>query len=288
MTKNNQMIIDDPLCPQPNETAISVEQSRAIQEVQAAVIMAKKFPRNEIAAYNRIIEACKRVGLAKQANYSYPKGKDDDGNPKMVTGASIRMAETLAKYWGNIQFGIVELSNQNGSSEVMAYAWDLETNTRQVKQFNVKHIRYTKNGSYKLTDPRDIYEVVANQGARRLRACILGVIPDDVLQAALKECRKTLAGDKSEPIGDKIRRCVAEFSQFSVSQAMLEAKLGHKIEVTVADELVDLLGIWNSLKDKMSKVEDHFERPKVEAPAATEEDAEAVNEAQKKLFNKTN
>lgn len=265
-----------------SDGAVAVEQSRAIQEVQGAIVMAKKFPRNETASYNRILEACQRPTLAKSANYSYPRGDTQ------VSGPSIRLAETLAKYWGNLQFGIVELSNQNGSSEVMAYAWDLETNTRQVKQFNVKHIRYTKSGgNYKLTDPRDIYEVAANAGARRLRACILGVLPSDVIDAAVKECRKTLAGDNKEPIADKIRRCVAQFREFSVSQEMIEIKLGHKIEATTRDELVDLGEIYNSLKDNMGKVSDYFEKPKADTPPATEEDAEAVNEAQKKLFNKT-
>jgi len=271
-----------------SQTSIAIEQSRAIQEVQAAVIMAKKFPRNETACYNRIVEACKRPSLARAATYSYPRGKDDNGKTNNVTGPSIRMAETLAKYWGNLQFGIVEISNQNGASEVQAYAWDLETNTRQVKQFSVKHVRYSKAGGVvKLNDPRDIYEVAANQGARRLRACILGVLPSDVIESALKECRKTLEGDNSEPIGDKIRRCVAQFSEFSVSQEMLEKKLDHKIEATTREELVELGSIYNSLKDKISKVDDWFEKPKAtETAPITEEEAQNLNEAQKKLFNK--
>ncbi|MDT1904179.1 hypothetical protein FPK34_26285, partial [Acinetobacter baumannii] len=77
------------------------------------------------------------------------------------------------------------LSSENGESTVEAFAWDVETNTRQTKVFQVPHIRYTRNGSKKLTDPRDIYELVANNGARRLRACILGVIPGDVIDDAV-------------------------------------------------------------------------------------------------------
>lgn len=279
--KNNNQVMDLEVHEQ-SDTTIAVEQSRAIQEVQAAVIMAKKFPRNETQSYNRIIEACKRVGLAQKANYSYPRGNET------VSGPSIRLAETLAKYWGNLQFGIVEVSNQGGVSEVQAYAWDLETNTRQVKQFSVKHVRYSKAGGIvKLTDPRDIYEVAANQGARRLRTCILGVLPHDVIDAAVKECRKTLAGDNKEPIGDKIRRCVSQFSEFSISQEMLENKLGHKIEATTRDELIDLGEIYNSLKDKIGKVEDYFEKPKAaESAPINEEEAEKINDAQKKLFNK--
>lgn len=32
--------------------------SRQAQEVQAAMVVAKKFPRNEVESYNRIIRAC--------------------------------------------------------------------------------------------------------------------------------------------------------------------------------------------------------------------------------------
>ena len=41
----------------------------------------------------------------------------------------------LAQNWGNIQYGIRELSSENGESTVEAFAWDVETNTRQTKVF---------------------------------------------------------------------------------------------------------------------------------------------------------
>ncbi len=261
------------------ETGISVEQARAIQQVQAAVIMAKKFPRDETKAHCKILESCKRVGLAESAMYSYKRGTTQ------VTGASVHLARAIAKNWGNMEAGIVEISQQNGASEVLAYCWDLETNFREIKQFTVKHVRYSKAGGIvKLTDPRDIYEVIANQGARRERACILSVVPDDILQAAIEKCEKTLAGDESEPLIDRVRKCVSLFAGIGITQEMIEKRLGHKIDATNVHEVISLGKIFNSLRDNMGKIEDFFEKPKAEQPAATEEDAEAANEAQKKLF----
>jgi len=141
--------------------------SRQAQEVQAAMVIAKRFPRDEVEAFNRILLSCKRKSLAESAMYEYPRGGSK------VTGPSIRLAEAIAQNWGNIDFGITELEQKNGESQVMAYAWDLETNSRQTKIFSVPHVRSTKKGNAPLTDPRDIYEMVANQGARRLRSCIL-------------------------------------------------------------------------------------------------------------------
>ena len=170
---NEMARVDNPFgsneTSEPANALVNAESQRAIQEVQAAMVIAKKFPRNQIEAMERITNACCRQTLAETALYSYPRGGTE------VTGPSIRLAEALAQEWGNLQFGIRELSQENGSSTVEAFAWDVERNTRQTKIFQVSHIRYSKKyGNTQLTDPRDIYEMVANQGARRLRACILG------------------------------------------------------------------------------------------------------------------
>ena len=140
-----------------NQAMVEVEQQRAISEVQGAIVLAKKFPRNQIECLDRILTACQRPGLAEQALYSYSKGGTE------ITGPSIRLAEAIAQNWSNLQFGIRELEQRNGESTVEAFAWDVETNVRQVKTFQVKHTRFTKHGSYKLEDPREIYELTANQ-----------------------------------------------------------------------------------------------------------------------------
>lgn len=228
--------------------------SRQAQEVQAAMVVAKRFPRDEVESFNRIMQACQRKALAESAMYEYPRGGTK------VTGPSIRLAETMAQSWGNIDFGIIELEQKNGESQVMAYAWDLETNTRQTKIFNVPHVRGTKKGNIALTDPRDIYEMVANQGARRLRACILGVIPGDVIDSAIAQCNKTLAGDTSKPVIDIVREMAAIFQQeFSVPLEAIEKYIGCKAEAFSMNDLVRLKKVYRSLHDGMAKREDYFE-----------------------------
>ena len=48
--------------------------SRQAQEVQAAMVIAKKFPRDVYAAFERIKKACERRLLAENAVYEYPRG----------------------------------------------------------------------------------------------------------------------------------------------------------------------------------------------------------------------
>lgn len=254
---NNQIanIYENNMQVQNKELSATKEMiiTRQAQEVQAAMVIAKRFPRDEVEAFNRILKSCQRKTLAEQSMYEYPRGG------QKVTGPSIRLAEALAQNWGNLDYGIVELEQNNGESQVMAYAWDLETNTRQSKIFSVPHIRATKHGNKTLTDPRDIYEMVANQGARRLRACILGVIPGDVIDSAVEQCQLTLRGANPEPLIDRVRNMVKAFEdKFSVTKEMLEEYIGCNSTAFSENDFIRLRNIYSSLKDGMSKREDYF------------------------------
>jgi hypothetical protein len=228
--------------------------TRQAQEVQVAMISAKRFPRDEFEAYNRIMKSCSRVTLAEDSMYEYPRGGTK------VTGPSIRLAEALAQAWGNIDFGIVELDQKAGESSVMAYAWDLETNTRQTKVFQVKHERKANNAIKKLDDPRDIYEMVANQGARRVRACILGIIPGDVVDAAVEKCKETLKSGNKTPLADRIRDMIVAFEkEYQVKKDMLEKYIGCNADAFTENDFIRLKGVFKSLRDGMAKREDYFE-----------------------------
>lgn len=260
--------------PATRSTTTEMVTSRQMQEVQGQIIMAKKFPRNEIESYNRIMRACQRRSLAEKAEYEYPRGG------QKITGPSIRLAEVAAQNWGNIDFGIVELEQKNGESQVMAYAWDLETNTRQTKIFSVPHIRSTKKGNIPLTDPRDIYELVANQGARRMRACILGVIPGDVIEAAVEQCHKTLEGAEQRPLIDVIKEVALYFQKdFNVPVEALEKYIGCKSEAFSINDCIRLRKVYISLKDGMAKREDYFD-------LGTDPDPEIKNPYEEKTTGK--
>lgn len=251
------------MAPREAQNAIAeAGQQREIAEVQAAMIIAKKFPRNQLEACDKILLACTRTSLAEGALYSYGKGGTD------VTGPSIRLAEVAAQCWGNVSFGIRELEQRNGESTVEAFAWDVETNTRQVKVFQVGHVRHTKSGQKKLTDPRDIYEMVANQGARRLRACILGVIPGDVIEAAVKQCEETLhANADVSPEG--IKKLQAAFQQLGVSKEQIEARIQRRIETIRPAQIVQLKKVYASLRDGMSEIGDWFDASTTAAASVT-------------------
>ncbi|KAF6538641.1 MULTISPECIES: hypothetical protein [unclassified Bacillus (in: firmicutes)] len=255
--------------PTPQQaTGVTTEAmvSRQAQEVQAAMVIAKKFPRDVYAAFDRIKKACERRLLAENAVYEYPRGGTK------VSGPSIRLAEALAQNWGNIDYGIMELEQKAGESSVMAYAWDLETNTRQTKIFTVKHERKARGAITKLDDPRDIYEMVANQGARRVRACILGVIPGDIVDAAVDMCQKTLISGHKEPLEDRLRSAFSLFKkEFGITKEMIQEYIGSNVDAFTEQDFLKIGRIYTALRDGMAKKEDYFN---VKATSATKSKAE--------------
>lgn len=247
---NNTLIEQE---PKVNRQALTdVQSDRATQEAQAQVILAKRYPRDEDAARERILKSCKRRRLAEVAIYTYPRGGTK------VEGPSIRMAEMLGQNWGNLDFGIVELEQRNGESTALAYCWDLETNVRQTKIFQVPHVRHTKRGQTKLIDPRDIYETVANQGARRLRSVILGVIPGDIVDDALEAVNATLKRGVDD-IGKRLSAMAKAFQDMGVPKELLEKRLGHNLGSTSESELVELRKIFVSISEGASKPQDWFD-----------------------------
>lgn len=239
-----------------NQGTVAIESSRAVAEAQGKLLIAKKFPRNETEAFAKAIQSCQRPGLASKAFYSYPRGKET------VTGVTIRFAEELARCYGNLDYGIKELSNSNGQSEMQAYCWDLETNTMSLQNFTNKHIRESKYGNTELKSQRDIYELNANMGARRLRSRILAILPPDLVEACVNECKRTLTGNNSIPLIDRINNMVVAFNKVGVSKEQLEKRLKHTVESVTEEELVELTGIFNGIKTKETKVSDWFEQPK--------------------------
>jgi len=231
---------------------VEISASREMAEVQAAVVMARRFPRDEIRAMEKIRNACSRPALAESAVYQYSRGGSD------VSGPSIRLAEAIATAWGNIQFGVREVEQRNGESTCEAFAWDVESNVRVVKSFKVSHIRHTKRGDTVLTDPRDIYEMVANQGARRVRACILGIIPGDVVEDAVKQCETTLNA-KADTTPEGLKKVADAFAQYGITVKQIEARIQRRFDSITAAQVVGLRKIIISLRDGMSKPEDWFE-----------------------------
>jgi hypothetical protein len=172
----------------------------------------------------------------------------------------------LARDWGNIESGVIELDRRLGESTVMAYCWDLQTNFRDTKIFTVRHMRDTKYGPKPVRDERDIYEIIANMGIRRKRACMLAVIPGDVVELAQERINKTLAEKPSKPKTKDIQKMTEAFDDLGINTEMIEKRLGHHLDTINNQELNSLRKIYQSIRDGMGKCNDYFDVSDTQEP----------------------
>jgi hypothetical protein len=127
-----------------------------------------------------------------------------------------------------------------GQSEMQAFAWDVQTNSRNSSTFIVPHRRDTKNGPKPLTDMRDIYENNANNGARRVREAIFAILPPWFVEEAKELCNATLSDGGGKPLAARRRRHQA-FEGIGVTADRIEtasAAVGKWTEHDVAQLLV--------------------------------------------------
>lgn len=250
----------DPALDRDALAAIEVEKSRAVQQVQAQFLMARRFPRDIIAAETKIYKYCERYSFATEAIFSYKRGG------QIISDGSIRLAELMANAWGNLDYGWRELARRKGQSDVEAVCLDLETNTRVFRQFVVEHAMKANDKIKFLTDPRDIYERMANEAQRRLRACIFQSIPIDIRHRALAIVDKALtAGEGQETLPERVRKAVMAFESQGVKQSHLEEYLGHPIDVTTQPELAKLLKVFNAISREGVAREEFFKLAKAES-----------------------
>lgn len=276
----NTATIDSPFAAQRSVATVAESagarqnQSRELAETQTKYLMAERFPRDERAAMDRILNSFSRSGLAERAQYQFSRGGSD------VAGPSIHAAQSIAQGWGNIEFGWRELSRGIGAdgkpySEVEAFAIDLQSRVPSRLTFIVPHWRDTKQGGYKLKDERDVYELCASQAQRRKRACILSVIPQDVIDAAMDQADATLK-TTADTSPEAMQKMVAAFGAFGVTKEQIEKRIQRRLDSIQAAQVVALKRIYASLRDDMSTVGDWFE---VEAKEPTATGVDAVKAA---------
>lgn len=235
----------------------AVEQSRAAAEVLAAVEVAHRFPRDVQYARAQMLDSCQQYGLAERAFYRFKRGGDS------ISGPSVHLARELARCWGHIQHGIVELrrDDEYGQSEMQAWAWDVQTNTRVSTNFVVPHKRDTKKGVKDLTDMRDVYENNTNQGSRRLREMIFAILPPWFTDEAQRLCHETLANGGGKPLAQRITDAIQGFDGIGVTVEQLQTKLGRSKDRWDGYDVAKLGTIFTSIQRGEVTREDEFPPP---------------------------
>lgn len=242
-----------PIAIQPRSDvsqATAVEQTRAIAEVQAAIVVAQQVRRDTERAVAEMRDSCQRMAMAERAFYAVKN---------RGTGPSVHLMKELARIWGNIQYGVHELrrDDEKGESEVQAFAWDVETNSRNSRTFQQPHARMKSGKREKLTELHDIYLSNQNTGARAVRECIDNVLPKWFTEEAQTICRRTLEHGEGVPMEERKQNMIASFRGIGVKVDQLETKIGRPRGQWTAADLAQMGVLFTSItRDGLPKDEE--------------------------------
>ncbi|MEJ2043669.1 MAG: hypothetical protein P8X74_03770 [Reinekea sp.] len=235
--------------------ATKIEQSRAFGEVIIQAELAKKFPRRMTDVFRRIDETFEMSPeLVAGAKYDFNKGG-------RVTGYSVLFARAVASCVGNIHYSLKELNRDESQTEMHCNAWDIETNAMQTKTFIVKHERYGAKNPAELKLDRDIYENNTNVGARRLRECILDVLPAAAVKYAERKVEELLTKaflpEKQKQYADEN---VKRFSEIGVTKEMLTKNRGDRPpKLWTKEDFASLANYYDLIEKKKAEPSDFFE-----------------------------
>jgi hypothetical protein len=234
--------------------ATAIEQARAVAEVQAAIIVAQQCPRSMTAAVAAMRESCGQKALAERAFFRYSRAGS------AITGPTINMARELARCFGNVQYGIAELSRDDakGESQMTAFAWDVERNTRNSNTFVVPHARDTKDGRKPIVDLRDVYENNANMGARRLREAIFAILPTWFTEEAKDICTATLRDGGGKPLAQRIADAIKVFEGLGITVDQLEQKQGRASDKWTEHDVAALGVTYKSIQRGEITLDEEF------------------------------
>ena len=236
--------------------AQSVIQMDAIEKanVDVQVSTAKQFPRNVTRAIqNSIVMATIDPETAQMMRYALPRG----GKP--ITGPSVHLAKLIVSNWGNIraEAKVVQITDSQVVSR--GTCWDLENNVATA--IEVRRNIKGKNGQ-RFSD--DMITVVGNAAnSIAFRNAVFAVIPKAVTDKVYRAAQECITGDLSDEakLLQKRTNCLKFFNdEYGITEEEVIKLCGKQtVNQIKAEEIALMLGIYQSLKDGDTTVEEVME-----------------------------
>lgn len=248
------------------------EVASVFAEMKAAIMLAKEYPRDENAAWQRIMDSMRRLTLAEKAAYKFPRGGSQ------IEGPTAALARSIARLWGNIRYGFYQVKSNDYQIHLRGFAWDLETGAKTEMDDTFKPLIQRKVGKgdnattkWVTPDERDLRELVNRRGSILERNCILKILPPDFVEDAMAEAKRTIAG-KIKDVKGEIKKLIMDYSAIGVTVDMLVDYLGYQSDQWGPDQIADLKMVLNSIKDGVAKRDEYFPSSKDEKPPVTKTD----------------
>lgn len=261
-------------------TPIGVEvveaQERAGYDIQIAT--AKKYPRDlQRVKENTLAIVTMDKKVAESCRYALPRG----GKP--INGPSVHLARIIAQQYGNVRVDsrVTQITATQVVSEAVCF--DLETN--YAVKVEVRRSIVGNRGRYN----EDMITVTGNAAnAIAFRNAVFNVIPKGLADIAYQGALNAVTGDLSDE--DKLRaarvKALGYFkSEYGVEETEVLNALGLRAATQIkAEQIADLKGIIQAIKDGDTTVEETFPKPKADASEKIAEDI--IKETMKEATSK--
>lgn len=252
---------------QPVELAQSSAVAAATAAIQSRYVMAVRRPRSWDEVRVNLLRECDRPTFAKVNEQAGGWYERPVGGGKKASGLSVRFAEAALREAGNMGVEVVITFDDERVRRGSVVATDYERNTVVARDFVVEKIMERKQcpngvkplGTRQNSFKETVYLLPADDGAveqmtaavvsKRLRVCIEKLLPGWIVD----ECRDRLKENirkaiKADPNAAR-KAIVDNFARVGVRASQLEHYLGHGLEGSTEDELLDLRSLFSSIQE---------------------------------------
>lgn len=250
-------------------------QDRALIDKQIST--AKAYPRNIHKVRDCIVAiAAMDEDTARSCGYALPRGG------KAINGPSVHLARIVAQQYGNIRIDakIADIDRTHVTGQ--ATCIDLENNVGI--RVEVKRKITGSNGQ---RYNEDMITMTGNAAsAIALRNAVFAVVPKPLIDAGYRASQEKIIGDISDEnkLVAKRKKTLDEFMKsYGVDEKAILKMLGlREITQIKGDEIKNLVGLWQAIKDGDTTVEETF------YPEKKKEQSDEVKKATDELTEKLN
>lgn len=289
------------------ETAMTAVAARERATVESRYVVALQRPRDIENFRVRLLKECKRPGFAELAEYERPVGKEknDKGEwvQKIARGPSIRLIESAIQHFCNMMITSPVVFDNESTRIVRTTMTDLESNSTWEsevvisKQVEKRGFR-GKNGGIDPPAGRIVvgqrlnsggdptFLVLATDDEVNVKQSALvskaqrkngeRILPSDIIQEALMECRTTLANQDAQDPDAAKRKVIDGFAGQNISPKDLEAYLSKPLDRMQPSDIKALRGLFTSIKEGEISFDEALAAKRAEEPGSVDIQKEVI------------
>jgi len=292
------------------ETASMALAAQAEAEVKARFAMAKYSPRNQAQFRVQFLAACKRKQFAdlKTAVYTLERWDSRKGEKVLIQDAGIALIDEAIKFYGNVSVDTVTVHDDENMRMIKVIVTDLETNLTKSDTITIsktmerRKLRKGQEAISSRTNSEGVktYTVRASESdlwpiekalvAKARRNVERQLMPRDIIDEGVKTILETRLAQAVEDPEAERRKVYDAFAEIGIRPADLEKHLGHSLDTISPAEIVDLRGLYASIRDGhtvWAEVIAEDEEPEAEEKPKKPSPAEKIKKAVDKKKSKT-